>query len=196
MTLVDDRIEMADTDDKRTLDNLFEVFEQTPAFEGYRIEVVEGSVHMVPQRAVHWEIIFEIARTLDRAFGKDAKIFSDVRIDFPGAENAFCPDVAKLRDGAEPDGEEHWRYQDVEFVAEVISRSTGRNDYGPKKTAYAVAGVPVYLVADPYQRKCHLYTEPEDGDYAKEVTVTFGTELDLKETPLGLTIPTDRFPSD
>lgn len=151
---------------------------------------------MVRQRAVHWEIILEIARTLDGAFGGDAQILSDVRIDFPGKENAFCPDVAKLCDSAQPEGEEHWRHQDVEFVAEVVTRGTERNDYGPKKTAYALAGVPVYLIADPYQRRCHLYTEPEDGDYARELTVAFGVELDLKETPLGITLPTDRFPSD
>jgi Uma2 family endonuclease len=196
MTLVDDRIEMAETDDKRTLDDLFEVFEGTPAYEGYRIEVVEGVVYMVPQRSVHWEIIFEIAQTLARAFDRKAKIFSDVRVDFPGENNAFCPDVAKLCDDAKPDDAGRWRYQDVEFVAEVVSRGTGKNDYGPKRTAYALAGVPVYLIADPYQRKCHVYTEPADGDYAREVTVAFGVELDLKETPLGITLPTDGFPSD
>ncbi|GAA2684904.1 Uma2 family endonuclease [Streptomyces aculeolatus] len=196
MTLVDDRIEMADTDDKTHLDELFEVFERTPAFEGYRVEVVEGVVYMVPQRSVHWEIILEIIRALDRTFDGKIKVFSDVRIDFPGEENAFCPDVAKLRDDAKPDGMGRWRHQDVEFVAEVVSRGTGKNDYGPKKTAYALAGVPVYLIADPYQRKCHVYTEPGDGDYVKEVVVAFGAALDLKVTPLGFVLRTDRFPSD
>ncbi|MFW6722186.1 Uma2 family endonuclease [Streptomyces sp. MAR4 CNY-716] len=196
MTLVDDRIEMADTDDKPTSDDLFEVFERTPAFEGYRIDVVEGSIHMVPQRRTHWDIIRRIVRRLEDAFGMDVNAFSDVRIDFPGKENSFCPDVAKLRDGAKPDEAGHWRHEDVEFVAEVISRGTGSNDYGPKKTAYALAGVPVYLIADPYQRKCHVYTEPRDGDYAQEVIVAFGAELDLKKTPLGLVIATDRFPTD
>ncbi|MFW6694367.1 Uma2 family endonuclease [Streptomyces sp. MAR4 CNX-425] len=196
MTLVDDRIEMADTDDKATLDELFEVFERTPAFEGYRIEVVEGSIFMTPQRDAHWEIILEISMALKIELGGSAKVLSDVRIDFPGKKNALCPDVLKIREGAKPGKKGRWAYEDIDFVAEVISPGTGRNDYGPKKTAYALAGVPVYLIADPYQRKCHVYTEPKDGDYAKEVIVAFGTELDLKETPLGLTLPTDRFPSD
>ena len=74
---------------------------------------------------------------------------SDVRIDFPGQLNGFCPDVAKLRDDAEMTPKGRWRYEDIEFIAEVISTDTARNDYGPKKTAYALAEVPVYLIADP-----------------------------------------------
>lgn len=49
-----------------------------------------------------------------------------------------------------------WSHQDVAFVAEVISRGTGHNDYGPKKRAYAEAEVAVLLIADPYQGKVHV----------------------------------------
>ncbi|MGW7384633.1 Uma2 family endonuclease [Streptomyces sp. NPDC054794] len=112
----------------------------------------------------------------------------------PGHQNGFCPDVAKLRDGATKDEEGRWRYEDVEFVAEVISAGTAQNDYGPKRTAYALAAVPVYLVADPYQGKCHMYTEPKDGDYTCELRVDYGTDVDLPGTPPGLTLKTDAFP--
>jgi Uma2 family endonuclease len=194
MITLDDRIEMADTSDGKTLDELFQALEPTP--EGYRVEIVEGTIYMSPQRDVHWEIIRRIIRALEDAFGMDLRVFSDVRIDFPGEGNGFCPDIAKLRDGAKQDGDGHWRYEDVEFVAEVISRGTGQNDYGAKKTAYAVAEVPVYLIADPYQRKCHVYTKPADGEYLEEITVTFGGEIDLTKTALKLTLATGKFPHD
>jgi Uma2 family endonuclease len=129
-------------------------------------------------------------------FGMDAKIASDVRIDFPGSLNGLAPDVAKLRDRAVQTPQGGWYYQDVEFIAEVISKGTAHNDYGPKKTAYALAEVPVYLVADPYQGKCHVYTQPKDGDYRSELTVAFGTEVDMTTTLLGLTLKTDEFPRD
>ncbi|MET8452885.1 hypothetical protein [Streptomyces sp. NPDC005209] len=48
----------------------------------------------------------------------------------PGHQNGFCPDVAKLRDGATKDEEGRWRYEGVEFVAEVISAGTAQNDHG------------------------------------------------------------------
>ncbi|MEU9555608.1 Uma2 family endonuclease [Streptomyces fumanus] len=179
-----------------SLDAWFDRLEKMPVPEGFRVEIVGGNVYMTPQSNTHWQVIFRIAMVLDKKFGADSKIFSDVRIDFPGHQNGFCPDVAKLRDGAEPDETGHWRYEDVEFVAEVISQGTAANDYGPKKTAYAVAEVPVYLIADPYQGKCHVYTQPKDGEYITETTVGFGHDLDLIGTPLGLTLRTAGFPRD
>lgn len=102
----------------------------------------------------------------------------------------------KLRDGAKLDPQRGWRHEDVEFVAEVISRGTGLNDYGPKKAAYAEAGVPVYLIADPYQGRCHLFTDPKDGDYRSVSRFDFGERIDLTHTLLDLTLDTAPFPRD
>ncbi|MET7979602.1 Uma2 family endonuclease [Streptomyces mirabilis] len=195
MTVLEDRIEMADANTKR-LDEWFQRLERMPVPEGFRVEIVEGTVHMTPQRDTHWEIIRRIVRSVEDRFGMGVKVFSDVRIDFPGRENGFCPDVAKLSDSAEKDDEGRWHYKNVEFIAEVISQSTGSNDYGPKKTAYALAEVPVYLIADPYQGRCHLFTQPKDGEYVSELSVAFGVDIDLTTTPVGLTLKTDEFPRD
>ncbi|MGW0330406.1 Uma2 family endonuclease [Streptomyces sp. NPDC003011] len=195
MTVVDDRIAMADANTKR-LDEWFERLERMPVPEGFRVEIVGGSVHMTPQRDTHWEIIRRIVRAVEDRFGMDVRVFSDVRIDFPGHENGFCPDVAMLSASAVKDDEGRWRHEDVEFVAEVISRGTAANDYGPKKTAYALAEVPVYLIADPYQGTCRLYTHPKNGDYATETKVSFGDDVDLTGTVVGLTLETRAFPRD
>ncbi|WP_217171315.1 Uma2 family endonuclease [Streptomyces sp. AC512_CC834] len=195
MTVVDDRIAMADVDTER-LDEWFERLERMPVPEGFRVEIVGGNVHMTPQRDTHHKIIRLVERSIEDRFGMDVELFSDVRIDFPGPKNGFCPDVAKLRDGAAKDETGHWRHQDVEFVAEVISQGTAANDYGPKKLAYAEAEVPLYLIADPYQGRCHIFTHPKNGDYTTETRVAFGQELDLNDTVLGLTLRTDTFPRD
>ncbi|MDT0613776.1 Uma2 family endonuclease [Streptomyces lancefieldiae] len=195
MTVLDDRIAMADSNTQR-LDEWFERLERMPVPEGFRVEIVEGNVHMTPQRGTHHKIIRRIERSIEDRFGMDVELLSDVRIDFPGRENGFCPDVAKLRDGAEQDETGHWRYQDVEFVAEVISKGTAANDYGPKKLAYAAAEVPLYLIADPYQGRCHVFSQPKDGDYTAEFRLAFGQDLDLTDTVLGLTLPTAGFPRD
>ena len=121
---------------------------------------------------------------------------SDVRVDYPGHLNGFASDVTVMAEDASKADNGYWRCQDVEFVAEVISRGTAPNDYGPKKTAYALAEVPVYLIADPYQGKCHLFTQPKDGEYVSELSVTFGTDVDMTSTVLGLTLKTDEFPRD
>ncbi|MEE1755701.1 Uma2 family endonuclease [Streptomyces sp. SP18CS02] len=197
MTVVEtDRIDMAESDDERILDEMFEALDRKPFSEGYRIEIVGGAVHMSPQRNTHWKIIRRIVRALEDALGLDVEVTSDVRIDFPGRLNGFCPDVAKMRAGAVPDSCGRWRHQSVEFVAEVISRETAANDYGPKKAAYAAAEVPVYLIADPYQGRCHVYTQPKGDDYVTETTVAFGGDIDLTRTSLGLTLTTADFPRD
>ncbi|WP_200306603.1 Uma2 family endonuclease [Streptomyces adelaidensis] len=194
MTVLEDRIAMAESDNTRQLDEMFERLEKMPVPEGYKVEIVEGTIYMSPQRDVHWETIREVLWALEDRFGRRSKVLSDVRIDFPGHLNGYCPDVAKLRDGAEKDAKGRWRYEDVEFVAEVISTDTGKNDYGPKKTAYALAEVPVYLIADPYVGKCRLFTQPKDGDYVSDLSVAYGSDVDMTTTLLGLVLSTGDFP--
>lgn len=194
MTVLEDRIEMAEENDELTLDGLFESLERfTP--EGYKAEIVEGAIFLSPQRDTHWEIIADIYEQLRTKYPRK-RLKSDVRVDYPGHLNGFASDVTLMAEGAEKTPGGLSRYQDVEFVAEVISKGTAQNDYGPKKTAYAVAEVPVYLIADPYQGKCHLHTQPKDGEYLSELSVTFGTDVDMTTTLLGLTLRTDEFPRD
>lgn len=81
-------------------------------------------------------------------------------------------------------------------MAEVISKGTGVNDYGPKKTAYATAEVPVYIIADPYLGRCRVFTDPKDDDYENDVTVPYGEPIDLTDTILGMTLSTEDFPRD
>lgn len=132
MTLVDDRIKMADNNTKR-LDEMFETLERGPFLEGYKIDIIEGVVYVAPQRANHWDIILGILDQLRPKYPR-RRLLPDVRIDYPGELNAFCSDVALIADGAEHTKQGGFLCEDVEFVAEVISRGTGANDYGPKKT--------------------------------------------------------------
>ncbi|MEV6004273.1 Uma2 family endonuclease [Streptomyces griseomycini] len=122
-------------------------------------------------------------------FGRQATLFSDVRIDFPGPRNGFCPDGARTGDGAQKDDSGRWRYEDVEFVAGVVPKDTARNDYGPERTAYALAEVPVYLAADPCARKCRLFTHPRNGTYVSDTSVDHGGEVDMTATHVGLCGP-------
>ncbi|MES9509196.1 Uma2 family endonuclease [Streptomyces sp. NPDC000609] len=131
-------------------------------------------------------------RTLD--MGKRLK--SDVRIDFPGRLNGFASDVVALSEEASTDSNGRWRYQDIELVAEVISKDTAANGYGSKKATYATAGVPVYLVVDPYTGTWHLHTLPKKDEYRSVLGLDFGTPVDLTSTGVGLTLETGDFPRD
>ncbi|MEV4876055.1 Uma2 family endonuclease [Streptomyces cyaneofuscatus] len=193
MTVVDtDRIDMADISDELTLDEMFEWLEPTP--EGFKVEIVEGTVHMSPQRDTHWRIILAIIKQLLPRFAED-RLLSDVRIDF-GEGNGFAPDIVKLFDQVAKDSRGRWLPEHIEFVGEVISKGTAAADYGPKKAAYAAAGVPVFLIVDPYVGRCLLHSEPKDGDYHKKLVVDFGLDVDLTGTSMDLVLKTDAFPRD
>ncbi|MEV5580711.1 Uma2 family endonuclease [Streptomyces parvus] len=194
MTVVDtDRIDMADTSDERTLDMMFEWLEPVP--EGFKVEIVEGTVYMSPQRDTHWRIILGIVRQLLPRY-EENRLLSDVRIDLPGHLNGFASDVLALASDAVKGEDGRWRYQDIEFVAEVISKATAANDYGVKKAVYATAGVPVYLIVDPYTGTWHLHTLPKEDEYRSVLSLDFGTPVDLTSTVVGLTLATDAFPRD
>ncbi|MGP2439137.1 Uma2 family endonuclease [Streptomyces sp. JW3] len=195
MTVLADRIEMAEESVELTLDVLFEWLEKLPVPEGYKTEIVGGHIFMTPQRDTHWDIILDVVEQL-RAKYPRKRVKSDVRMDYPGYLNGFASDVVALAEGAEKDAKGHWRNEDVEFVAEVISKKTAANDYGPKKDTYATAGVPVYLIVDPYTGEWHLHTLPKDGTYHGSVSFGFGEDIDLTDTPVGLVLKTDGFPED
>jgi Uma2 family endonuclease len=195
MTVLEDRIAMAESDNTSTLDEMFERLETMPVPEGYKVEIVEGTVYMSPQRDTHWEIILDLVEQLRTKYPRK-RVKSDVRIDYPGHLNGFATDVTVMAEGATKAESGHWSYEDVEFVAEVISKGTAANDYGPKKAAYATAEVPVYVIADPYQGRCHIYTDPKGSDYEVETRVPFGKDVDLTDTVVGLTLKTDEFPRD
>jgi Uma2 family endonuclease len=195
MTVLEDRIEMAESNGDLTLDKMFECLEKMPIPDGYKVEIVGGNIFMSPQRNTHWEIVFDILDQLRARFPKQ-RLKSDVRIDYPGHLNGFATDVTLIAEGAKLDGRRRWHYKDVEFIAEVVSEDTAANDYGPKKAAYAAAEVPVYLIVDPYTGRWHLYTLPKDGEYRSELSLDFGDDVDLTGTPVGLVLKTDEFPRD
>lgn len=195
MTVLEDRIKMADESGELTLDVMFEWLEKMPVPEGTKVEIVGGNIFMTPQRDTHWEIIAAVYDQLRARYPRQ-RVKSDVRIDYPGHLNGFATDVTLLAKDAEKNERGLWRYQDVVFVAEVISKRTAVNDYGPKKTAYARAEIPVYLIVDPYRGRCRLFTHPKDGDYATDTKLDFGLDVDLTGTVVGLTLKTDDFPRD
>ncbi|GGM03126.1 hypothetical protein GCM10010129_53130 [Streptomyces fumigatiscleroticus] len=183
---------MAEVNDELTLDVMFEWLEKMPVPEGYKVEIVEGNIFMTPQRDNHWDIVLNIVEQLRTKYPRK-RVKSDVRIDYPGDLNGFASDVTLVAEEAVKDDRGLWRCEDVQFVAEVISKKTATNDYRPKKDAYAAAGVPVYLIVDPYTGRWHLYTKPQDGEYRSEVGSDFGDEIDLTGTVVGLVLKTDEF---
>lgn len=79
MTVVDtDRIDTADISDELTLDEMFEWLEPTP--EGFKVEIVEGTVLMSPQRDTQWRIILAVIKQLLPRFAEDRPLSDSTSI--------------------------------------------------------------------------------------------------------------------
>ncbi|WP_063890326.1 Uma2 family endonuclease [Streptomyces aurantiacus] len=158
---------------------------------GCRTQIVEGSAIIAPERPNHSRTIRDLAAQLGVGPRRKSGVRA-FRIALPEQEHVFLPDVVRYRAGATSP----WSHQDIEFVAEVVSKATTYMDYGPKLTAYATLKIPLYLVVDPSTARCHLYSAPEGGDYARRLTAAFGEVIRPSDNPLGLTLKTDKFPRD
>lgn len=82
------------------------------------------------------------------------------------------------------------------LVVEITSRGNANHDRIAKTHGYAQAGVPLYLLLDPWhdgRPTATLYGEPQSGTYRVLDSVEYGVKLTLPE-PFGLTIDTAEFP--
>ena len=205
MTVVDDRITDDGTDDRiemaehrnseHTLDTLFEWLERT-APEGYRIDIVEGGIFMTPQRSIHWDIIRGHLRTIeDQVRPETNPLRRPDRLPRP-PQRLLLRHHAGVRGGRSSTARGASSTTTSSSSPRSSRKALAANDYGPKRIAYAKAEIPVYLIADPYQGKCHVYTQPKKGDYVSELRVPFGNDIDLTGTVVGLVLPTDEFPRE
>ena len=182
------------------LDAMFAAVEETGTPEGYRWQIVEGQVVMSPQLALDSHLIFCLVGSVEDFVGRrSSRVLSDVRADFPGYLNGFAPDAMLVAEGAKPIvgdfEEEHYRYQDVQVVAEVVSKSSCRTDHGVKLTTYAEADIPVYVIVDPFKALITAFSEPLGGVYQMINTHHFGAKFTLPDGK-GIVVDTAHWPRD
>ncbi|NEB95707.1 Uma2 family endonuclease [Streptomyces bauhiniae] len=178
-----------------TLDDWFTRLEAMPVPEGYKAEIIEGTVHLTSRGDSQWAITADLYDQLRTRYPR-TRLKSGARLDLPGPLNSYAPDLMLIAESAERTAVGLWRCTDVEFAAEVLPLDRVDPAHGLKEAAYALAEVPVYLVVDPRQGRCHAYSKPKKDEYTVRLTVAFGGDLDLSGTPVDLLLKTHDFPRD
>ncbi|MEY9842311.1 Uma2 family endonuclease [Streptacidiphilus sp. EB103A] len=155
---------------------LLDILVTLEAPPGFKAELVRGEIVLSPHGRVDSEIILAGREAALSAGLPRWRVMSDVLSPFPHTRSGFCPDVSILRSTSSRTAKPLPR-SDIAAAIEVVSSDLGEKDYGIKVQEYAVAGIDAYLIADPYQCLCTLFTGPENGAYPEPETFPFGATV-------------------
>ncbi|WP_121703837.1 Uma2 family endonuclease [Streptomyces sp. E5N298] len=178
-------------------DEIVRVLEETDAPEGSKVEIIEGIVTVAPPPSeAHNDTAELLQLSLYTAVPEGCGIYQTLGLGVPETAGVFQPDLCvvprvALRQGRRVHASE------AELVVEVTSRSNANHDRIKKVRGYARAGVPLYLLLDPWHSGCPtvtLYGVPEDGTYRVLASVEYGEKLTLP-SPFDLDIDTGVFPT-
>ncbi|MEE1749827.1 MULTISPECIES: Uma2 family endonuclease [unclassified Streptomyces] len=195
-------VEHDQTSEGRPWDYLLRTWRELDVPEGWRAEIDEGQIVLVPPpHAHHNGIAAKVQRRLYRDLPEELEIYQTLGIHVAALDKLYVPDLvvmpSELIDAADPEINDPMDAAEALLVVEVTSKGNARDDRTKKYRAYARAGVPMYLLIDRFDTRgamATLFTEPnEDGTYKHSDPVPFGKPLVLPE-PFGTTLRTDEFP--
>ena len=167
--------------------------EQVQVPEGYRVEIVDGSILVSPTpSAQHIRIIWQLEGMLRESGPPDTAAVQMLTVEIPPTGERYVPDLivvpVELLSG------EGWvrSATDAALAVEVASPTNAEVDRVKKVRGYAVAGVPLYLLVDPLDRSVTLFGDPQEGVYRSHTQLPFGKQLELPE-PFGCAFDTTDF---
>ncbi|MEE1771604.1 Uma2 family endonuclease [Streptomyces sp. JV185] len=190
------------TSEGRPWDYLLRTWRELDVPEGWRAEIDEERIVLVPPpHAHHNGIAAKVQRRLYRDLPEELEIYQTLGIHVAALGKLYVPDLvvmpSELIDTADPEINDPMDAAEALLIVEVTSKGNARDDRTKKCRAYARAGVPMYLLIDRFDTRgamVTLFTEPNvDGTYKHSDPVPFGKPLVLPE-PFGTTLLTDEFP--
>jgi Uma2 family endonuclease len=175
---------------------LHPVLQRLDTPDGLKAEMINGEIVLAPLRLFHLGTIFEILRQVTPQLPADTWFGGDNITPFPEYGAELCPDITLIPKSAYDKNLSVVPAEMIRAAFEVVSPSTRGRDYGLKVGAYARAGIPLYVIADPYTAVLTVHHDPVDGEYALRRIVRYGASVDVPgELPFTLdtsTLPVDR----
>jgi Uma2 family endonuclease len=184
---------MTAVDDRPTTTDLVEFFENLEVPEGFKAELLRGEIVMMAgPDVVHNDIVEGVQDQIPRKSWRRLQT-QDIAILQETSEPQ--PDLVVIERGAGPDHGRLMPSEVISMLVEVVSKTSVDRDYGVKRSIYAAAKIPAYLIIDPIVAHCVLLTEPtgagEDADYQVQRTHKFGDPLPLEL--IGIELDTSEF---
>ena len=161
--------------------------------EGWRVEIVEGTITVAATPfGKHASIIRRIRMAIEPTLPpEEYGFYENLTCEEPEIDR-YVPDL-----GVWPveyiDRDDEWVFaaEMCALAIEVTSPDQAKRDY-TKAAGYARASVPVYLIVDRTRRVCVVLTEPEGGTYKNRHEEPFGKPVSLPLDP-PVTLDTAKF---
>lgn len=184
----------------RTWDYLVRTWQELEVPEGWRAEIDEGSITLVPPPSLrHNMIAVDVQRALYRCLPEGQDVFQTLGVHIAPLDKLYVPDLVVIEralvTAAEEEAAASVDAADALLIVEVTSKSNARDDRTKKLWAYAHAPVPLYLLIDRWHEggpTATLFSDPSGGVYQSSVQVPFGKPVELPE-PFGIELDTSVF---
>ncbi|MER6009744.1 Uma2 family endonuclease [Streptomyces bluensis] len=184
---------MTAVDDRRMTTGIVEIFENLEVPEGFKVELLRGEIVMMAgPDVIHNDIVEAVQDQIPRHRWRRLQT-QDIAILEQTSEPQ--PDLVVIERGIGPDHGRLMPSEVITLLVEVVSKTSVDRDYGVKRSIYAAAKIPAYLIIDPVMAQCVLLTEPTgNGDYAdyrRQRITKFGDLTPLE--PLEIELDTSDF---
>ncbi|PJJ04625.1 Uma2 family endonuclease [Streptomyces sp. 2333.5] len=154
-------------------------FEQLDAaFPDYHAEMIDGEVYLsTVVTSAHGQMVIAIAAQLSSQWCVMTEV--DTVYDGWQGKTLLRPDLSVVDPSYRGTRLKQFPADEVILVVEVVSESNPENDTDKKVKKYAQAGIPYYLIVNPIEGKCLLYSLPSGAHYRASLEADFGEAVPI-----------------
>lgn len=175
--------------EERAAHDLLRKLERLPEFDGYKIELIDGTICMHPSAKPFHNFIqsYVTGAFINHGWWSltEQALISSV-VGYEPKPDVVVTTAEQAADNANP-----YPADRVEMAAEIVSTDRD-SDYGKKRIWCAMSGIPLYLLIDPNDGTCQLHSEPDRASYRVVRHSLFGEPIVLPK-PFGFDVETTRF---
>ncbi|GAA4630596.1 Uma2 family endonuclease [Actinoallomurus vinaceus] len=180
-------------DEEEEPSTIEEVWERTPSYPGFQVEIIDGSLVVTPHGNFRHARLNYFLHTafVEIAREKGWYLCHELTIHLESNHDRIEPDLVIMPPDPPTFGDSEVFGRGVLLVAEVTSRGNAIRDRFTKPRNCALSGVPLYLLIDPVDAPTAitLFSDPSDDGYRTIDRVVAGEKLRLPE-PFGLVLDT------
>ncbi|WP_199551758.1 Uma2 family endonuclease [Streptomyces sp. N35] len=178
-------VEPDQTPHGRPWDYLLQSWREVDAPEGWRAEIDEEQIVLVPPpHARHNRIAAVVQRGLYQNLPEELDIYQTLGLHIAPLDKLYVPDLvvvpSELTATADPDRNDPVDAAEALLVVEITSKGNAKDDRTKKLWAYAHAPVPVYVLIDRFDEHgptTTVFSEPLNGAYKHAERVPSGDPL-------------------